>query len=127
MVGWLLGGQPGADGTVQRVGVDAGQRPAHGRLTRWPEGPGPRVTADPERGQHLPGRVRCPLTDRGQRSGAGQHCGHRYGQHGGKGVPPAAPVAGVADLGEVVEQVTIVLGRQRSGRVQPLGNCGNGG
>src|SRR6266540_1616460 len=51
---WLLGSQPGADGTVQRVGVDAGQDPAHGRLARWPPGAG-QVAAHPERGQHLAG------------------------------------------------------------------------
>src|SRR6266508_432216 len=81
----------------------------------------------PSAARHLAGRVAGPLTDRGKRSGAGQHRGHRHGQHGGKRVPPAAPVAGIGDLGEVVEQVTIVLGCQRSGGVQPLGNRGNGG
>jgi hypothetical protein len=29
---WQLAGQPGADGAVQGVGVDAGQHTAHGRL-----------------------------------------------------------------------------------------------
>jgi hypothetical protein len=64
---WLLAGQPGADGAVQRVGVDAGQHAAHGSLAWWPEGVGPRVAADPE----------C-------------------GQHRGQGVASAAPVAGSA-------------------------------
>jgi hypothetical protein len=35
---WLLAGQPGADGAVQRVGVDAGQHAAHGGLAWWPDG-----------------------------------------------------------------------------------------
>jgi hypothetical protein len=35
-------------------------------------------------------------------------------------------VPGVDDLGEVVEQVTALVGCQRGGRSQPLGNRGNG-
>jgi hypothetical protein len=116
---WLLAGQPGADG--------AGQHAAHGGLAWWPEGIGPRVAADPECGQHLAGRVRCPLTDRGQRSGPGQHCGHRHGQHRGQGVASAAPVAGVGDLGEVAEQVTVLLGCQCRGCGEPVGSNRNGG
>ena len=34
---WLLDGQPGADGTVQRVGVDAGRHPGHGGLAGGPD------------------------------------------------------------------------------------------
>jgi hypothetical protein len=37
---WVLGGQPCADGAVQRVRVDAGQHAAHGRLGWWPPGAG---------------------------------------------------------------------------------------
>jgi hypothetical protein len=126
-VGWLLGGQPGADGAVQRVGVDTGQYPAHGRLPGWPPGTGQGVTAHPEWGQHLAGRVAGPLADRGQGSGAGQHRGHRHGQHRDQRVPSAPPVAGVGDLGEVAEQTTALVGCQRGGRDQPLGNRRNGG
>jgi hypothetical protein len=51
----------------------------------------------------------------------------RDGQHRGQRVPSAAPVAWVGDLGEVVEQVTVLVGRQHGGSVQPLGDSGNGG
>jgi hypothetical protein len=54
---WWLGGQPGAGGAVEGVGVDAGQHAAHGRLAGWPPGAGQQVTAHPERGQHLAGRI----------------------------------------------------------------------
>ena len=123
-VGWwgLLAGQPGTDDAVQRVGVDAGQDAAHGRLARWPEGTGQQVTANPERGQHSAGRVAGPLADRGQGGGAGQHGDHRDGQHGGQRVPSAASMAGIGELGEGVEQATALLGRQRRGRIQPLGS-----
>ena len=127
MVWWLLAGQPCADGAVQGVGVDAGQHAAHGGLAWWPEGAGPRVAADPECGQHLAGGVAGPLADRGKRSGPGQHRGHRHGQHRGQGVASAAPVAGIGDLGEVVEQVTVLLGCQRSGCGEPVGSSRNEG
>jgi hypothetical protein len=48
---WLLVGQPGADGQVQRVGVDAGQHATHGGFAWWPIDPAQRVTEDPERGE----------------------------------------------------------------------------
>jgi len=47
------------------------------------------------------GRVRRPLPDRDQRSGAGQHGGDRDGQHRGQRMPAAASLSGVGDLGEV--------------------------
>jgi hypothetical protein len=53
-----------------------------------------------------------------------QH-GDRRGQHGGKRMPSAAAVAGVGDLGEVVQQATALVGCQRDRGVQPFGGCGN--
>ena len=121
----LLVGQPSADRAVERVGVDAAQHAAHGGLTWWPPGAGPRVMAHPQRGQHLAGRVAGPLADRGQGPRAGQHRAHRHGQHRDQCVPSAPPVAWVGDLGEVVEQVMALVGCQRGGRSQPLGNSRN--
>jgi len=59
-VGWewprlVLVGQPSADGQVQRVGVDAGQHAAHGRLGGWPEGAGQWVAACPSAARTGPG------------------------------------------------------------------------
>jgi len=121
----LLGGQPGADGTVQGVGVDAGQHPARGGLAGWPPGAGQEVAAYPERGQDLAGRVAGPLTDRGKRPCAGQHRSYGHGQHRAQWMPSAAPVPGVGNLGEAAQQVTTLVGCQRGGRVQPQGNRGN--
>jgi hypothetical protein len=111
----LLGGQPGADGTVEGVGVDAGQHPAHGRLAGWLPGAGPRVAAHPKRGQDLAGRVAGPLTDGGQRPRAGQHRADRDAEHADQWMPSATPVAGVGDLSEVAEQVTALVGGQHTG------------
>ena len=113
--------------TAQRVGVDAGQHAAHGGLARWPPGAGQGVTAHPERRQHLAGRVAGPLTDRGQGAGTGHYRGHGHGQYRAQRVPSAAPVPRVGDLGEVVEQVTALLGCQRGRRVPPVGSGRNGG
>ncbi len=123
---WLLVGQPPADHLVQRVGVDAGQHAAHGRLAWWPPDSAQRVAAYPERGQDRLGRVSGPLADRGQGLGAGQHRGDRDGQHRAQRMSSATPVAGVGNLGEVVEQTTALVGCQRSGRGQPMGNRRNG-
>ena len=119
--------QPGADGAVEGVGVDAGQHATHGCLAWWPPGPAQRVAARPERGQDRPGRVRGPLADRGQGPSAGQYGGDRDGQHRAQRVPSAAPVAWVGQLGEGVEQAMALVGCQRGGRGQPLGNRCNGG
>jgi hypothetical protein len=85
------------------------------------------VAAHPERGQDRPGRVGGPLTDRGQGPGPGQHGGHRHGQHRAQRVPPAASLPGGGELGEVIEQILALVGCQRSGHGQPLGNRCNGG
>jgi hypothetical protein len=124
---WLLVGQPSADDLVQRVGVDAGQHAAHGGLGGWPPRAGQRVAARPERSQDRPGRISSPLADRGQGPGAGQHRGDRDGQHRAERVPPAAAVAWVGHVGEVVEQAAALVGRQHGGRGQPVGNRGNRG
>jgi hypothetical protein len=98
LVGWLLVGQPAADGQVQGVGVDAGEHAAHGGLAWWPIDPMQRVWACPERGQSRPGRVRRPFTDRDKRSGACQHGGDRDSQHRAQRVPSASSLSGVGDL-----------------------------
>jgi hypothetical protein len=84
------------------------------------------MTAHPQRGQDGLGRVSGPLADRGQGPGAGQHGGDRDGQHRAQRVLSAAPVAGVGDLGEVLEQAAALVGRQRRGRSRPLGSRENG-
>jgi hypothetical protein len=120
--GWLLGGQPSADGLVQRGGADAGQHTAHGRLGGWGERAGQRVAAGPERGQDRRGRVLGPFADRGQGPGAGQDRTDRDGEHAGQEVSSAAAVAGVGDVGEVGEQAAALAGRHRDGR----GRMGDG-
>jgi hypothetical protein len=85
------------------------------------------VAAHPQRGQDRPGRVRGPLADRGQGPGPGQHGGQRHGQHRAQRAPPAASLSGVGELGEVIEQILALVGCQRSGEGQPLGNRCNGG
>jgi hypothetical protein len=94
--GWLLAGQPSADGAVQGVGVDAGQHAVHCRLGGWLPGAGPRVAAGRERGQDLTGRVAGPLADGGQGPRAGQHRADRDAEHANQLVPSATPVAGSA-------------------------------
>jgi hypothetical protein len=42
-------------------------------------------------------------------------------------MPPATPVAWVGDLGKVVQQAAALVGGERGGRVQRLGNRRNGG
>jgi hypothetical protein len=124
-VGWLLGDQPGADGAVQHIGVDAGQHPAHGGLAGWPPDPAQRVAAHPERGQDRPGRICGPLADRDQGPSAGQDGGDRHGHHHAQRVPSASPVPWVGDLGEVAEQVTALGGCQHDGRIQLLRGGGD--
>jgi hypothetical protein len=98
------------------VGTDAGQHPAYGRLGGWPEGAGQGMTAHPERGQDRVGRIRGPLADRGQRPGAGQHRAGRHGQHHAQWVPSAAPLSGVGELSEVLEQAAVLVAHQRGRR-----------
>jgi hypothetical protein len=131
---WLLAGQPAADGAVQRVGVDAGQDAAHGRLCWWLEGAGPWVAAHVQRGQrgqrgqHLAGRVRGPLADGRQRPGTGQHRADRDAEHAHQRVSSAAPMSGVSDGGKVVEQAAALVRCQGGGRGRrhPLGGGGMG-
>jgi hypothetical protein len=85
----LLAGQPGANGTVEGVGVDAGQNAAAGGCQRRST-----VAADPERGQDLAGRVCGPLADRGLGLGAGQHGAERDAEHADQWMRSAVPVAG---------------------------------
>ena len=123
---WVLVGQPRADGAVQRVGVDAGKDAAHGRLRWWPPRTGQRVAAHSERGQDRPRGIRGPLADPGQGSGAGQHRTDCDAEHADQQVPSAAPLAGVGELGEVLEQAAALVGCQRGGRARPLGGGGDG-
>jgi hypothetical protein len=118
LLGAAAGGPASTDGLVQRGGVDAGQHATHGRLGRRPEGAGQRVAAGPQRGQDLAGRVGRPLADRGQRPCAGQHRADRDAEHADQRVPSAAPVAGVGDVGEVIEQAAALVRCQRGGRGQ---------
>jgi hypothetical protein len=113
--GWRLACQPAADDTVQRVGVDASQHAAHGRLGWGREGAGQRVAAGPERGQDRAGRIRGPFADRGQRPGAGQHRGDRDAEHADQPVSSATPLSGVGEVGEGVEQAAALVARQRGG------------
>jgi hypothetical protein len=85
------------------------------------------MTAGPERGQDLAGRVAGPLADSGQRPCAGQYRADRDTEHADQWMPSATPVAEVGDLGEAAEQLTALVGRQWSWRSRPLGSRGNGG
>jgi len=40
-------------------------------------------------------------------------------------MPSATPMPWIGDLGEVVEQVTVLLGCQGGWRIQPMGNASN--
>jgi hypothetical protein len=93
----------------------------------WSPGAGQRIAAGPERGQDRPRRISGPFADRGQRLGAGQHRTDRDAEHADQRVPSAAPVAGVGDVGEVVEQAAALAGCQHGGRGQALGSRRDGG
>jgi hypothetical protein len=80
----------------------------------------------PKRGQHWPGCVSGPFANRGQGSGTGQYRGDRHGQHRAECVPSATAVAWVGDLGEVVEQATVLVGCEHDRGVQPLAAAGIG-
>jgi hypothetical protein len=121
-----LAGQPGANSAVQRVGVDAAQHAAHGRLSRWGEGAGQRVAADPERGQNLAGRILGPLADGRQRRGAGQHRADRDAEHADQRMPSAAPMSGIGDVGEVGQQAAALVGCQHGGRSRMDGHRDRG-
>jgi hypothetical protein len=123
---WLLVGEPPAERSIQRVGVDAGQHPAHGGLTWWPPDAGPRVMAHPQRGQDVAGRVAGPLTDRGQGPRPGQHRAHRHGQHRDQCMPSASPVAWVGHASEVVEQAAALVRLQAPGWVPMTGDGSDG-
>jgi hypothetical protein len=107
-------------------GSTSGQDSAEVVSAGGPPGAGQQVAAHPERGQDRPERVGCPLGDRGQRLGAGQHRGDRHDQHRAERVPPAAALSWVGDPGEAVEQAADLVGRQHGGRSQPLGSRRNG-
>jgi hypothetical protein len=121
-----LAGQPRADGLVQRIRIDAGQHATNRRLGRWPEGTGQRVAAYAERGQHLAGRIRGPLADRGQRPRTRQYRAGRHGQHRAQRMPSATPLSRVGELGEVVKQAAALVGGQRGGRDR-MGGSRDGG
>ena len=119
---WWLAAQPATDGAVEGVGGRRG--PARG--AGWPRmvgaRPGGAGRGTPERARTGPGASAAHSRSR-QGSGARQY---RDGQHRAQRMPSATPVAGVGDLGEGVGQTTVLVGRQRSRRSQPLGNRGNG-
>jgi hypothetical protein len=79
-----------------------------------------------ERGQDRPGRVAGPLADGGQGPGAGQHRADRDAEHADQRVSSAAPMSGVGNVGEVVEQAVALVGCQRGGRGR-MGDGGDGG
>jgi hypothetical protein len=71
------------------------------------------------------GRLAGPLADRGQGARAGQHGSHRDGQHRAQRMPSATPMPWIGDLGEVVQQAPVLLGRQGGWHIQPMGNARN--
>jgi hypothetical protein len=97
-------GQPGADGTGQGVGVQAGKSPADGGLGRDGEVAGG-VVVGAECGPDRLGRVGGPVGDRGDRPRPGQDRGGRHGQDGDQPVAVATGRSRVGDGGEVGQQV----------------------
>jgi len=122
----VTGRQPATKRRVQRVSVQAGQDTAHGRLIGWPIGPAHRIVAHPRRGQDCLGRILGPLPDRSHRPGAGQHRGHRDGQHTDQRVASTASGSGIGELGEVGKQAGTLVGAERNGRVQAAGEGRDG-
>ena len=135
----MAGGPPAVQGLL------AAGRPAIGPMT-WSSASGSmrartRRTVASAGGRHAPvsGSRRTPSA---ARTGAGVSWAHspiaardlapastaatatgRDGKHAGRQVPSAAAVAGVGDLGEVIQQAAALAGRQRHGR----GRMGDGG
>jgi hypothetical protein len=97
-------GQPGADGSGQRVWVQAGKGPADGGLGGDGEVVGG-VAAGTHRGPDGLGRIGGPFGDRGDRPGAGQHRGGGQAQDGDQRVAAATGRSRVGDAGEVGEQL----------------------
>ena len=97
-------GQPRADRSGQRVGVQAGQGPADGGLGRDGEVTGA-VVAGAQRGPDRLGGVGGPLGDRGDRPCPSQHRGGRQGQDGDQRVAATTGSSRVGDGGKVGQQV----------------------
>ena len=117
-------GQPRADRTGQRVGVQAGQGAADGGLGRDGEVVGG-VAAGAEGGPDRLGRIGGPLGDRGDRPGTCQDRRGGHGQDGDQGVAAATGSSRIGDGGEVGQQVrgVGVLELVRLG----IGEAGKGG
>jgi hypothetical protein len=97
-------GQPGSDGTGQRVWVQAGKGTADGGLGR--DGEVARgVAAGAQRGPDRLGRVGGPLGDRGDRPRPGQHRSGRQAQDRHQWVAAATGRSRVGDAGQVGQQV----------------------
>jgi hypothetical protein len=117
-------GQPGSDGTGQRVWVQAGKGTADGGLGR--DGEVARgVAAGAQRGPDRLGRVGGPHGDRGDRPRPGQHRGGRQAQDAGQRVAAATGGSRVGDGGEIGRQVRGVAVLELT-RVA-MGEVGQGG
>jgi hypothetical protein len=97
-------GQPRADHTGQRVGVQARKRPADGGRGRDGQAAGG-LLAGAEHNPDLLGRISGPFGDRGDRP---RPCQHRRGGQSQDGDQPVAAATGsswVGDAGQIGQQV----------------------
>ena len=117
-------GQPGADGTGQRIWVQAGKGSADGGLGRAGEVAGGVAAGHPARPG--PAGAHQRPTRRSRRpTGAGQHRGGGQAQDGDQGVAAATGSSRIGDGGEAGEQLRGV-GVGKLERVG-LGEVGQGG
>jgi hypothetical protein len=105
LAGALAVGKPPADRSRQRLGIQAGQRPADRGLGGDRPATGERVAEGPERGADRLGCVRGPLGNRGDRPRTGQDRSSGERQDGDQRVATPSAGPGVGDGRKVGEQV----------------------
>jgi hypothetical protein len=113
LAGALAVGKPPSDRSRQRLGIQAGQRPADRGLGRDRPAAGERVAAGPERGAYRLGCVRGPFGDRGDRPRTGQDRSSGERQDGGQRVAAPGAGPGVGDRRKVGQQVRCLGWSQR--------------
>jgi len=107
--------KPGADHGGQGLGVKPTKRAANRGLGRDRPAPGKGIAAGTQRGSDRLGGISGPLGDRGQRPCTGQHRGGRQAQDGDQRVAAPGAGPGVADGGQVGEQIRWFGWSQRAG------------
>ena len=100
------GPQPGAEGPVEHIPADQGERAPERGLLR-------RAAGRAQPGQHLRAGVGGPLPDRGERPRPRDHRRDPDGQQPGQRMPAPAPLPRVRDLGKQIEQVLAAGSRDR--------------